>query len=512
MCPSRAINNQQAFDMYRRAIESGLARPTPIMDTSPVWSRHTQIATQWMARYSRRRDFIQGEEGWGHKLADAAAVEALLARNLAREAELPQLPAWDEMTLKMIDMSLKHVSQQNRLDVSSLAEPCRFGPSLRRLWGEAKARGLSDDEAWVAIYDWANHRPPAWKTDDDKKRRKPSPQEAGLGKRLESTVTWTKTRDLDYPWEADVQGGRWQVRINDFPDEHMYTMLMNGSSVGDFDDWPEAWDRGDRPRAKAHPQAPAVIAVKGRFLERYMAGEYEAVWAELVSLGPGVRDPQFMPEAVAVAQETMRRARQNVELLIQRLDKMEYRFWNGGKGSGGKASNHLKDKDVYLPPSPHEKQELAEFERGGRVLPLSLRIWMEEVGRVDLAGSHPALSFLVHEDGFPGIYADPLMVIPNADSLEDMLGLGGESENDLFISYDASDKAAVGTDEQLDSDYWMDVPNLAADGLLKGYPHEITFVEYLRLSFRWGGFPGWKDQAHRPERELSVLTEGLLPL
>ena len=104
------------------------------------------------------------------------------------------------------------------------------------------------------------------------------------------------------------------------------------------------------------------------------------------------------------------------------------------------------------------------------------------------------------------------MVIPNADSLEDMLGLGGESENDFFVSFDARAKAAVGTGEQLDTDYYIELPSPGADAPLKGYPGEITFVEYLRLSFHWGGFPGWKDQAHPPAREIAALTDGLLPL
>jgi hypothetical protein len=30
----------------------------------------------------------------------------------------------------------------------------------------------------------------------------------------------------------------------------------------------------------------------------------------------------------------------------------------------------------------------------------------------------------------------------------------------------------------------------------------VTFVEHLRLSFRWGGFPGWERYDPRPEQEL----------
>src|SRR5437899_1662259 len=62
------------------------------------------------------------------------------------------------------------------------------------------------------------------------------------------------------------------------------------------------------------------------FLERYQAGERAAVWDDLVSLGDAVRHEPYYKDATAVANETMRRARHNVELLIPRLDAMGYRF------------------------------------------------------------------------------------------------------------------------------------------------------------------------------------------
>jgi hypothetical protein len=65
------------------------------------------------------------------------------------------------------------------------------------------------------------------------------------------------------------------------------------------------------------------------YLERYLAGEYEQVWAELVALGEAVRDEPLHSDALAVARETMRRVRQNLEMLIPRLVTMGYQFGYG---------------------------------------------------------------------------------------------------------------------------------------------------------------------------------------
>jgi hypothetical protein len=63
-----------------------------------------------------------------------------------------------------------------------------------------------------------------------------------------------------------------------------------------------------------------------RLFCRYQAGEREAVWAEMVALGAAVREPLYFKDAQAVATETMRRARHNFEILIRRLDSLQYRF------------------------------------------------------------------------------------------------------------------------------------------------------------------------------------------
>jgi hypothetical protein len=62
------------------------------------------------------------------------------------------------------------------------------------------------------------------------------------------------------------------------------------------------------------------------FLERYLNGECAEVWADLIGLGDKVRQKSGLLDAEAVADETMRRAHHNLEVLIPRLAAVGYRF------------------------------------------------------------------------------------------------------------------------------------------------------------------------------------------
>ena len=83
---------------------------------------------------------------------------------------------------------------------------------------------------------------------------------------------------------------------------------------------------------------------------------------------------------------------------------------------------------------------------------------------------------------------------------------------ECLISMSAADKALRALDEEAEGGYHFTIPNGAADAVLESEPHNLTFVEYLRLSFQWGGFPGWEKYQNRPENELALLREGLLPI
>jgi hypothetical protein len=56
-------------------------------------------------------------------------------------------------------------------------------------------------------------------------------------------VVWRRTASAEHPYEAEVDGRRWTIRVNDFPAEALYTLLVDGEPVEDLEEWPAAWRR-----------------------------------------------------------------------------------------------------------------------------------------------------------------------------------------------------------------------------------------------------------------------------
>lgn len=49
---------------------------------------------------------------------------------------------------------------------------------------------------------------------------------------------------------ADRDKHRWEVRLNDFPVEPLYTLLIDGFEVLHFDEWPNFWHRPQLPEMR----------------------------------------------------------------------------------------------------------------------------------------------------------------------------------------------------------------------------------------------------------------------
>jgi len=66
---------------------------------------------------------------------------------------------------------------------------------------------------------------------------------------LKEFIIWTPSGDPEMPFKTKHNGVALGVRLNDFPAEHLYT-LVAGDSTAHFDEWPKMWTKA-RPRKSA---------------------------------------------------------------------------------------------------------------------------------------------------------------------------------------------------------------------------------------------------------------------
>ncbi|HEX8365184.1 MAG TPA: SMI1/KNR4 family protein [Allosphingosinicella sp.] len=240
--------------------------------------------------------------------------------------------------------------------------------------------------------------------------------------------------------------------------------------------------------------------------ERYLAGEHEQVWKDLVALKAKVRTAEHAADALAVAYETMDRVARNVRTLAGRLDAIGYTFVAPTARAGligGLFGRKPAPHAPHVPPGSAVRAEIAELEEmAGGPLPLSLRAFYEVVGEVNFNGEHPTLA---PRDS--RILPDPLMVDPVEGALAWLENFDEEEgAKEVAIAPDALHKADISGG----GPYVVRVPAPVADAPLRDAPYKLDFVEYLRTAFHWGGFPGWEEAGASAPPEIARLREGLI--
>ena len=301
------------------------------------------------------------------------------------------------------------------------------------------------------------------------------------------------------------------------------------------------------------------------FYDRYQAGDHQQVWLELLALGGAVRQEPVYSDATAVARETMRRARENIEILIRRLHDIGYKFKSGrdaamgvarmleelaartpdllkmadsipagvlGAASGWNTNPRATQSGIewlakrsmemaIAQPLRHPLDDGAVYGRASDYddlwsdlnwiedelrgpLPLSLRAWYETVHHVSFLGSHPVLNPNSLDGLKPGrgVLPDPLAI----QALEEVTR-GFDEPGPCFISFDDVGKFDFSGGGQ----YCVRLPDKGADVIFEDWKKDY-FVEYLRRVFRWGGFPGWERDPHPPIELIRELSTGLLAL
>ena len=275
----------------------------------------------------------------------------------------------------------------------------------------------------------------------------------------------------------------------------------------------------------------------GDMLEGMQQGmEQTDRYREFLRQNPPKPDPNF-PEFQAVLEPLRRQieaAEQQRLAAREKLNAVQEQMRERGR-------EPVKSQAIKAPSST-VADEIAEIEEWcGAPLPLSLRAWCEIVGSVSLVGTHPALAFRAerqtpmmfinpdfHRNAAgevaklraAGVKATTVLETPPQPPLSDPLEITCTLEQQEPYDEDEDEgfgrRLILGRDDELKADisgigdlYSIEVPSSNADALFEDW-HKTSFVNYLRIAFQWGGFPGWERYSQRPEKEIAYLREGLL--
>ena len=202
---------------------------------------------------------------------------------------------------------------------------------------------------------------------------------------------------------------------------------------------------------------------------------------------------------------TMHRVRRNAELLEERLTAL------GWVPSGGQMVGQPWDR-----PFPGE---VAAEALGVTPFPVSLVAFWRVVGGLDFVWDYSNGKSAPDLFGGLSIFdLDPLYVegpgclLYAVDEWQDRIAVGDtpkEGPFTLALAPDNYHKANISGG----SPYGLTLPQMCADPLFGGDDFQMRFTNYLRLSFRWAGFPGLAAAPSSPalSRRVAELIDGFEP-
>lgn len=243
-------------------------------------------------------------------------------------------------------------------------------------------------------------------------------------------------------------------------------------------------------------------AASGDLLARYQKGQLEEVWKELRAHDAVGGD--LLEEARAVANETMKRVAYNADLLAQRL---KARGWIALHGSL-RTVPQAEDAPVI--------EQIEEFT--GAMLPVSFRSFWETVGGINFVWDYDCEEELP-ELGDDLVMEDPLY-IESPKNMEWQLEEWEDARSDLHpelwgpVSLDLAPDYLHKANISGGAAYAILLPFRGVDPIFANEEHNLPFVDYLRLCFKWGGFPRlerYPDRTPATRKFLDEMTEGLQP-
>ncbi|SMC59626.1 hypothetical protein [Lentzea albidocapillata] len=240
------------------------------------------------------------------------------------------------------------------------------------------------------------------------------------------------------------------------------------------------------------------------WLTRYRNGQRHVVWQELALLGD-VRRSGRLEEAQAVCDEMAHRARQNVELIVERLTADGFLFHDN--------DDEQTPARPHTPPTTEAAAHVEWMEERLGAVPLTLSSWTRIVGDVWLVGTHPRWQ--------TSAGSDPLVVEVEGSRCSDAsLRRYVEDEWQMWQEDGSAGVFVLPlSPDHLHKDntsggdpYGVVLPDRRVDGLFSWENGMTPFVSYLNRAFQTGGFP-MADGEEADAREVtSRLAQDLLPL
>jgi hypothetical protein len=56
-------------------------------------------------------------------------------------------------------------------------------------------------------------------------------------------IKWDKSGNPEYPFHTHFNEHKLQIKLNDFPEEQLYSLIVDGETKCNFDDWPANWEK-----------------------------------------------------------------------------------------------------------------------------------------------------------------------------------------------------------------------------------------------------------------------------
>ncbi|MFA5994840.1 MAG: hypothetical protein WCW27_04565 [Patescibacteria group bacterium] len=186
-----------------------------------------------------------------------------------------------------------------------------------------------------------------------------------------------------------------------------------------------------------------------------------------------------------ITEKTMFTVKKQITLLVHNLTQMGYVFADPQK--------------IITPPHPETKLMIAAIEQVCGTLPEALKSFYEIVGGVNLIGSHSQWKGCE--------YPDPLFIYPIADVMSEFQQWQAGYAANMADNIEEPFRIPIAPDfyhkANVSGGMWYNVPlpNKASDPIIHDEPHQLSFIQYLQLCFKWGGFPGL---ANTPQHNWSI--------